>query len=100
MLQLAAQRAGTDLHARAAGHADTEFAEREVWLFLDFRPHECGIAQQGPFRTVRLGPRRGLSGLPLSAQPFLDGRQTDMKARGDEGLSLLAGDGFGHDAFS
>ncbi len=99
MLQLAAQRAGTDLHTRAAGHAGTQFAEREIWLLLDLRPQECGEAQQRTLRTVRLGPRGGLSRLPLSAQPFLNGRQADMRARGDKGLSLSAREGLGQNAF-
>ncbi len=59
MLQLAAPRAGTDLHTRAAGHAGTQFAEREIWLLLDLRPPECGEAQQRTLRTVRLGRRGG-----------------------------------------
>ncbi len=65
-LQLAAHRAGTNLHARAASHASTQFTERHVRLFLDFRPQEGGMPQQGPLRTVRLWPRGAFARLPLS----------------------------------
>lgn len=99
MPQLTAHRAGTDLHARTAGHAGTQFAEREIWLLLDFRPQEGGAAQQRTLRTVRLGLWGGLSSLPLSAQPFLNGRQADMRACGDKGLSLSASEGLGQNAF-
>ncbi len=99
MSQLAAHRAGTDLHAGATGDARTELAEREVGLMLDFCPEDWCVVLESTLRTVPLRPRGGLTGLPFSAQPFFKGRQTDMKTRGDEGLCLPSGKGFGQDTF-
>ena len=99
MLQLSAHRAGTDFHSRALGHASAKFAEREIGLLPDFRPKEWCIVLERPFRTVPLRPRRRLTSLSFSAQPFFKGRQTDMKTRGDEGLGLLASESFGQDTF-
>lgn len=53
-----------------------------------------------PFGAVRGWQGRDLSGFPLSAQPFLNRRETHTKDRSNGGLSLFTRFGFGHNAFS
>ena len=52
------------------------------------------------FRPVPGRFRCHLSGFSLSAQPFLNCRETHPKSRSDDSLSLFTRSAFGYNAFS